>query len=189
MNKFFCEGKKTFDIQFTQPPLRVEIYNDEGKVYFFRELGGKFKKISVNICHKGFYRVSEDCDSIQKRELEKSTINAVLPPPDRDRMKPFVIVHNENLTSTPARNFTNKGVIETGKTFKHFPFPIRLFILCHEVGHFFYADEENADLYACKIFLENGYNKSTALYALTKVLKANIQNKKRVERLFSILKS
>lgn len=189
MTKFYCSKKSTITVTFENPPIRVDVFNDNGKLYYFRELGGNFKTIKFNICHKGHYTISEDCVINEITDINIIPVNVVLPPPDRNREKEVSIVFNKNMTSTPARINTKTGVIEIGKRFKLFPFPIRLFILCHEVGHFFYSKEENADLYACKIYVDNGYNKSNALYSLTKVLSVNIQNEKRILELFKKIQS
>lgn len=189
MNRFFCKDKSTVTVKFTEKPLRVEVYNDKGKVYFFRELGGKFETINFNICHKGHYTISEDCISIEVNPIKIFPVNVKLPPKDRNRFKEVTFEHNDSLIITPARINTKTGKIETGRTFKNFPFPVRLFILCHEVGHFFYSKEEDADLFACKLYVNNGYNKSNALYSLTKVLKTGLPNKKRVQELFNHLQS
>lgn len=189
MNKFFCKEKSTVIVKFKVKPVRFEVLNDNAKVYFFRELDNKFLNVKFNICHKGFYTMSEECESIDVLPIQIVKSNIQLPPIERNRFRDFKIVYNKNLMSTPARNFTFSGIIETGRNFNTYAYPIRLFILCHEVGHFFYAKEENADLYACKIFLENGYNPSSALYALTRVLNANINNKKRILNLFKNINS
>lgn len=189
MNKFFCKGKCTVTVVFKNNPLRVDVVNDKNKIYFFRELGGKFKTISFNICHKGHYKISDDCESIEVNPIKIIPITITLPPPDRNREKPISFEYNDNLITTPARINTGTGRIELGRNFKKYPFPVRLFILCHEQGHFFYSKEEDADLYACKIYVNNGYNKSNALYSLTKVLHAGVKNKKRISELFKTLQT
>lgn len=188
-NKFYCNGKKTVYVKFPIKPIRLEVYNDNGKVYYFRELGGKFDSIKFNICHKGHYTLSENCIIDKIVDIEIYPIKVQLPAPDRNRMKPVKVVYNDSLILTPARIFSKQGVIEVGRKFKTFPFPIRLFILCHEEGHLLYADEFNADLYACKIYVDNGYNKSNALYALTKILKGGKRNTERILKLFKTLQS
>ena len=190
MTKLYCKGKCTVYVKFTESkPLRIEVLNDAGKVYYFRELNNNYNQIKFNICHAGHYKINPDCviEKIVPIEIEK--LNVVLPPFDRNKEKPVVFKYNPDLLTSPARIFTDKGIIETGRHFKSYPFPIRLFILCHEIGHFYYKGEENADLYACKLYVDNGYNKTNALYALTKVLRNSLNNEKRVKALFNILNS
>lgn len=188
-NRFYCSKKSTVYVSFPNRPLRFEVYDDRGKVYYFRELGGKFDSIKFNICHKGHYKTSEECFIDKITDIEIVPIDITLPLPDRNRMQSVKVVYNSDLLFTPARIQSKTGVIEVGRKFKNFPFPVRLFILCHEEGHLLYANEENADLYACKLYVNNGYNKSNALYSLTKVLKTSEQNKNRILKLFKTLQS
>lgn len=184
MTKFYCPKKSSVYVTFTDKPIRVEVYNDKGKVYFFRELGGKFESIKFNVAHKGHYSISEDCKSIEVKDIVIDEIKQQLPTPDRKGFKPLKFVNNPDLITSPARAFRKTGIIEKGKLFYTLPFPIRVFILCHEIGHFFYKDEDNADLFAVKLYVKNGYNRSVAIYSLTKVLNPTPKNIIRVEKLF-----
>lgn len=96
--------------------------------------------------------------------IEINKLQAHLPPPDRNRLKHYTIVFNPELTGSPARNFTGKGLIETGTKFKTYPAQLRLFILLHEMAHFWYKAESDCDLWAAIHFIGMGYNNSTALY-------------------------
>lgn len=189
ISKIYVPGKKTVYVTFPVPPIRFEVYDERGKLYYFRELGGKFDAVKFNICHKGHYTFSEPCIVEKITDIEIIPVNVELPPPDRNRMKPVSIVYNKSLLTTPARMFSHEGRIEVGPRFKKYPFPVRLFILCHELGHLLYKDEENADLYACKIYIENGYNKSNAFYSLSKVLKVNVRNENRILKMFKNLRN
>lgn len=125
-------------------------------------------------------------------------------------IKEIKIVDNPNLNS-PARIYTKQGVIEKGKSFYSFIKPIRAFFLLHEFGHLFYGvngkdidraneiaktdmnaaklyvkqcqlrGEKKCDLYAFIKFLEMGYNRSTAFYALKIVLKRSQENVNRIK--------
>ena len=188
MRKFSTSGKNTIEISFNKLPKRIEVFKD-GKLYFFRELNGGFKNIKFNVCHPGNYEINTDVESIKVLPLKIHPLKIKLPPKQRSFFKPFRFKKNNQLEGTPARHFYQIGLIELGKSFYKQAYPIRLFILCHEIGHFFYKDEILADLYAAKIFIDNGYNNSTALYALTKVLNSDSeQNYERVLELFKILK-
>lgn len=168
---------------------RVNIYLQGLQLpYFFRELDCKYNCIKVNLPHVGTYSGDNgEIESVCPIEIEP--LNIKLPYPDRDRMKQFIIKHNPLLTGSPARNFTQTGIIETGTRYKTAPFPIRLFILLHEIGHFLYKNEDNCDAWAAKQFIAMGYNNSTAIYALTKVLNCESPtNKQRILKLFNHLK-
>lgn len=166
----------------------VEVFKDGLNLpYFFRNLDCKYSEIKFNVKHLGRYKINAgQVAAIVPIEIQE--LNVTLPTPDRDRLKPFDIVYNPKLTASPARNFTNKGLIEYGTKFKTYPFPIRVFILLHEIGHFFYKNECDADLFAAVHFIRLGYNNSTALYALTRVLNFNSHaNNDRVTKLFKHL--
>ena len=164
---------------------RVNVFL-KGMLYFFREINGKFGSIKFNLCHAGTYEVNTG--TITKiTPIEITPLPFTMPNPDRDRIKKYRIVYNPSLTGSPARNFTNIGLIETGTKFKTYPFPVRFFILLHEIGHFYYSDETNCDLFAAKTFVKMGYNNSTAYYSLSKVLHPSETNNKRLEQLFKHL--
>lgn len=183
MNIFKIVQPSTVLFTFDEPPQYVNVYL-KNELYYFRNLGGKFYKIKFNVKHPGKYFIDVDCANIKVIPIEITPLNFELPEPDRQRLKPFQFIYNSELTGTPARNYTNTGIIEYSSYFKTLPFPLRLFILLHEIGHFYYKDEENADAYAAKVFIDNGYNESTAIYALTKVLHPTDKNEKRILSLF-----
>lgn len=105
--------------------------------------------------------------------------------------------------------------IEKGKLFNTYTDPTKIFFLLHEVGHQMYGitnedikkaqikdanelhsgkkwlkektiqSEMYCDLFALTHFLQMGYNMSTAMYALTNVLKRTPENEKRVLFLYN----
>ena len=111
--------------------------------------------------------------------------------PERQREKPIQIVFNPELdeNSTPARIFTELGVIEIGKKFLPLPPQQKMFILLHEYGHLFYKDEHKTDIYALKNYLQLGFNPSQAFRALSEVLHRSPENLKRIEGLFKAMKT
>lgn len=92
---------------------------------------------------------------------------------------------NKNLEGTPARIYTDTGIIEVSTSFISFPPPVRLFLLLHETGHFLYVTEEYCDLWALINFLRMGYNRSTAYYTLDKILSRSPQNIDRIKFLLT----
>lgn len=187
MKNFTTIGKATVYVTFDKKPRSIKVYRN-GILYFFRELEGKYQSIKFNICHAGRYTTNVECKSIAIKPIEIEPLNFKLPKPQRNYFQPFRILKNNSLKSTPARHYYKIGVIEIGPVFFKFPHCIRLFILLHEVGHFYYKDEHLADAYAAKKFIENGYNNSSAMYALTRILTDCTQkNEKRILSLFKIL--
>lgn len=171
---------QTFYIRFKGELPRKFTLTDKNGIYFERFLDGKTPRIKFNIPDVGSYKSSNSFDVTKVVDLEKPKLDFTLPPYERHRLKDFIIVDNPRLTGTPARIFTEEGIVEKGRDFYRFSRPMRIFFLLHEVGHFYYKTEEFCDLFALVNFLQMGYNMSTAMYCLTNVLKRNEQNKKRV---------
>lgn len=161
-------------------PRKFELRGKKGEIYFERYLDGKTPRIKFNIPNKGVYTTTNNIEIVKRVDIEIPKFDFSLPPFERDRIKDFVIIDNPNLHNTPARVFTHEGIIEKGSQFYKYTQPMKVFFLLHEVGHFYYKTEEYCDLFALANFLLMGYNMSTAMYALTNVLKRNKQNRERV---------
>ena len=186
---FKTRGKATIWVSFKSNPQVFTVYNSSGKVDFFRILNGKYSTIKFNVLKADIYRVFDDLTDCIVKPLSIHPLCFTMPPHQREDIKPYKIVKNFSLgiNDTPARNFVAKGIIEVGQKFFTFPAAIQHFIILHEEGHFFYKDEELADLYAAKKYIAQGYNNSMAYYALTKVLHPNNFNSERIDNLFKHL--
>lgn len=192
-------------------PKKFEVRNSRGELYYFRYLDGKTPRIKFNVCHADTYFSHTPFEVVKIVDIEIPTDLPTLPDFSRDRIKDFTIVYNPNLIGTPARVFTKDGIVEKGRDLYKYPKPLRVFILLHEVGHFFYgltdeditrarrmkqADgekfvkdkkqqgEENCDTFALINYLKMGYNRSMAYYALSKVLARSPGNIGRLKALF-----
>lgn len=161
-------------------PKKFELRERNGKIYFERFLNGQTPRIKFNIPNAGVYTTANNIEIIKRTAIEIPTLDFTLPPFERDRIKNFVIIDNPELHNTPARVFTHEGVIEKGSQFNKYPKPVRVFFLLHEVGHFYYKTEMYCDLFALVNFLQMGYNMSTAMYALTNVLRRTKENRERI---------
>jgi hypothetical protein len=174
------DGKpKTFYIKFFEPLPRKFCLFRNGELYFERFLNGLTPRIKFNIPNPGIYVSKNNFEILKCVDIEIPKVIHDLPEAERSRIKNFVIVDNPSLEDTPARVFTDRGIIEKGKSFNSYPKPMRVFFLLHEVGHFYYETEKYCDLFALTHFLQMGYNMSTAIYCLTNVLKRNKQNLER----------
>lgn len=188
---FSIDKPATVFVEFNEVPKTFFCMKKDGGtcLYFFRELAGKedFKKIRFNINHPGSYMLLSGSITDIK-PFEKISSGIKLPPRERSRMKPFHCVVNSEMQNTPARNFTHIGRIELSPEFMSWPYAIRLFIMLHEIGHFFYKTETYCDLYAAKVFIDVlGFNPSTAFYSLSKVLKRNPENNYRLSNIYKNL--
>lgn len=189
MNQFKTFGKATIRISFgSEIPNRFVVYDSNNKVYYFRDLGKKNYNIKFNVAKGDTFTTNVDC-KISVDSYQPTKVKFKLPKPEKHYFhNNFEYRFNPNLKDTPARNFYKEGIIEFSPMFLTLPFPVKVFILCHEIGHSFYHDEMKADLYGCKLYLENGYNKSTALHSLMDVLNLkSTKNQERVNNIYKIL--
>ena len=169
-------------------PRMFELFDcKNNRVYFQRYLDGKTPRIKFNIPNIGRYKTANNFEILKRVDIEIPKLDFSLPPFERDRIKDSTIIFNPDLANTPARIFTNEGVIEKGRDFYKYPFPIRVFFLLHEYGHFYYKTEMYCDLFALVNFLQMGYNMSTAIYALTNVLRRTPENKERILYIYNHL--
>ena len=182
--------RATYRLKLSGKPKRFTLHNSQGELYYIRELDGNTDEISINICHHDRYTPSIPFTVLEREELTPYGWDKIeLPEPERNKVKQFRIKYNPNLKGTPARIFTDSGLIEIGERFYKYPPPLRMFILFHEFGHFYYITESLADLYALKMYLMLGYNESNAFYALSKILHPNEQNNERITKLFETIKN
>lgn len=176
----------TFYISFQSAPKLFQLNDQDGKCYYFRYLSGNVYRIKVNIPDEGTYTGNIPFQVYKKADIELPDTWPILPPAQRDRVKPLRVVYNADLQGTPLRVFTDTGIVEAAPVFYSFPLPIQKFLLEHERGHLFYRDEEKCDLFALVNYMRMGYNASMGFYALSNILSVSAQN---VQRLRENLKN
>lgn len=213
----FIDKKCTVYGSFTGVlPKTFDVYNSKGELYYRRALNGRTPRVKFNVLHADNYTTNVPFNVIKIGALELPDRLPDLPPYSRNRVKDVTITYNPDLSGTPARIHTNTGVIERSPSFFELTKPLRVFILLHEVGHFFYgvnADdintakqfndpvqakaylkkkmlqgEMNCDTFALIHFLRMGFNRSTAFQALKNVLKRSPENMKRLQSLLNNIK-
>jgi hypothetical protein len=178
----------TLFVTFNYPlPKKFEVFCN-GKLYFERHLDGSTEKIKFNIPDNGIYYFNLKPKNVEIKNIEIPDLGITLPPYERNRIKDFKIITNRSLTGSPLRIYTEEGIIERGKKFFTYPIPVRKFLLLHEIAHFYYKTEEYCDLMALLNFVDMGYNISTAMYSLTKVLSEHPLNDKRIKFIYDKLK-
>ena len=168
-------------------PTIWKMFDGNGELYHYRYLDGHTETVNVNVVQPGNYYFEGVV--VERKPLNYTGFNIDLPTAERFRLKPIRVVYNRNLRDTPARIFTEIGLIEISPSFYRLTPQIRLFVLLHEYGHLFYKTEWKTDTFACKMFLQMGYNPSQALYALTEVLGWTPQNAERILIMFKNLKN
>lgn len=187
MNSFVTNGKATVKIKLVKVPVRFEVYRNND-LFYFRDLTPAQKEIIFNIALPGNYTTNCEFTDLQILPLKVYNIKVPLPEKQKDFSHLEIkYQYNPTLQHTPARHFYKIGLVEYGNIFLNQPYPLRVFILLHEKGHTYYHNEEFADLYAVNEYLKLGYNKSTAIHALTDILKEATQNNKRVDFLLKAI--
>lgn len=82
---------------------------------------------------------------------------------------------------TPACFFFYRGVmLEDAARMAAMPQQIRSFVRGHELGHYYYDDEQEADRFSVYNYINAGYNFSSALNSLTDFLTPNGINANRM---------
>jgi len=202
----------TFYIKFTGPemPRVFKLFHDKHGLYYFRVLQGKAPRIKFNLVHPGNYTSNVPFEVVKQTEIEIPSNLPAFPEYERSELKDFVIQDNFDFTGSPARVFVKEGRVEKSRSFYNLPKPVRVFILLHEVGHFFYGinkadlakaekmndrqareyltqrrneSETKCDLFALVTYLRMGYNRSMAFYSLSRVLKESQANVDRLKKL------
>lgn len=178
----------TVFIKFTDecPKSFVLTNSDNDNVEYFRFMDGKVPRIKFNIPNAGSYIGNVKFDIVKIVPIEVPILALpTLPIADRNRYRTPKFVFNPNLTDTVARTFSEDGIIEHSPFYESLPRCIQVFIDLHEIGHFFYLNENDADLYAFVCFVRKGYNVSTAYYAMDRVLKKSKQNIERLRDMYN----
>lgn len=196
-------------------PKTFLVRKTNGEVYYKRNLDGKTPRIKFNILHPGDYFTNVPFSIIKINDIELPEHLPELPDYTRNRVKDVTITYNPELSNTPARVHTDTGIIERSPLFYNLSKPLRVFILLHEVGHFYYGvnkddieaarkmpkaesqaflkarmlqGEKDCDTFALIHFLKMGFNRSTAFQALKEVLKRNPENLQRLQNLLNNIK-
>lgn len=184
----------TYSIQFPGPlfPRLFSLYDNDGNLYYFRYLDGKTGQISLNLPYEGIFYSMDDFSVTRSTPIVLSGFRITLPVPDRnyDYNLDNITVSTgteEELGRTPARMYYETGSIVVLPVFWTYPEPIREFIIEHEIGHLYYSNETNADLFAVKTFLTRGNNRSMAFYSLSHILHPGKKNEDRLDKVFAIL--
>jgi hypothetical protein len=170
-----CEGCKYFSL-----------YDSKNRLYYKRDVEG-IEKIKINFPFAITLKTNNDFDILNVSNLVIKDNQIELPTYERKRAKEFTITHSNKKTS-PSWINTHTGEIFYNDIFLKLSLPTRLFILLHEIGHFYYKTEWKADLFAYKHFMALGHNSSQAFYSISKVLSPTKKNYIRIENLFNQIK-
>ena len=165
----------------------VDIVNtNTGKIYHRRYIDSE-NQIKVNL-KPGNYEIQ---NGLFIKEVNPETYNLSkikLPKKDRNQEKAYFFEPNHQMQG-PAQIYPDTGKIEVGPKFYKQTEQIQEFIICHELGHFYYDEEEAADRFALYEFLKNGGNQSAAYDALHKVLSPCKNATLRINNILELIKT
>lgn len=184
------ETPSTARLNFENAPRSFRIYSNKNeRLHFFRPNRKGLKTISVNFPRPGIY-TAENAPTVEILPLKKRNYPVNLPDPERNSSAaPDQIFITENFTveHTPARINATTGEVQICAGFESLPNEVRYFILLHELGHRLFKTETLCDQFALKKFLDQGYNPSQAVIALTRILRPTPENYKRINNIFKII--
>lgn len=94
-----------------------------------------------------------------------------------------------NPVYTPARVDVYKPYIEASHSLRQYTVAMRMFILCHEYGHYLHHsfDELLADRAGVELYLKAGYPRSEAYYALSDILRDDVEGNQRLASMKQLL--
>lgn len=132
---------------------------------------------------KGVY----ECN-LEVKKLDKPVVYSTPSLPSRERTvklpKNFkvLLIDNPNKCSVVME----LGLILLDKSLKESPEPFIVYILFHELGHFFYKSEDKCDRFAEYQMLKRGYNPSQCKYANNITLRCEDRKKLSNNFLFKV---
>lgn len=148
----------------------VQIFDEEKKpFYFFKPKNKKFN------LPKGKYYTNNILKKLQKPLIYNLP---KLPKRQRNEIKPVSLLIKKNSSTASIFLDTGQIIVDERKFFK-FGKLQRDFVFLHELGHFFYDSEKDADLFACCEMLKIGYNPSQVITAQAGTLRDSETNYKR----------
>lgn len=184
------EAPSTARLNFKGAPRAFRIYSEKnGRLHFFRPNRKGFKTILVNFPRPGRY-AAENAPQVEILPLKKRKYPINLPGAERTNSADPSEIHiteNFSVEHTPARINAVTGEVQICQGFETLPNEVRYFILLHELGHRLFKTETLCDQFALKKFLEQGYNPSQAVIALTRILRPTPQNYERINNIFKII--
>ncbi len=172
----------------------VVINADNGDIIFKRKFDKD--KIQINLprnpLRTSVFTTCREVENYISSPLKKNQFDYdFTPETERDfPLSDLKVQYVENLGYTPARILTKQGVMQISKKhFRDLDQPTRYFIMMHEMGHYYFNDEDKADEYAFNACMKRGYGLSVCYNALANVLRDSKPNLLRKIKMMQNLKS
>ena len=144
----------------------VLIYEKKRKKLFYYHKGNENGRFFFNL-PKGEYYTSNNIE----RCGEPIPVNLPkLPPPEKQKTLPKKV--NVSFLENPnkASILVDKHKIFVDPKIMKLPLPSIVFVLFHEIGHYYYKDEKKCDLFAVREMLKRGFNPSQCGIAIDEAL-------------------
>lgn len=170
---------------YAAQPIRVFSIKDErGRIIYARDFVTPTREVFVNL-HAGVYYPSKPIELKETLPFWNPKIS--MPEPDIkhsvDCVKETKILDTWN--GSPASINVKTGTEYLNQYFLSLPYYMQYFIRKHERAHLKYSSEQNADLEACRVILNEGGNIYPCLLTLRHALRRSPLQIKRIETIFN----
>ena len=153
----------------------VRIYTLDGEIFYF----SNNRKVTKFNLPKGVYKT----DNNIKLNIKPFSFKVKkLPPFERclKRPKKIKLFFQPNPNKCTVR--LNEGIIIMDTAIKELPKPCIMFVLGHELGHYYYKSENKCDNYSFNLLLKQGYNPSQLIWASELTLNSVFRKGENLER-------
>lgn len=162
MQKFSVD-KKTGFCSFNSPVL---IFEQKRKRPFYFHKGNENGRFYFNL-PKGNYFTE---NRIEKLNVPVPVQLPELPPFEKNKPLPKKVKVNFLENPNKASILVDKHKMYVDPKILKLPLPAIHFVLFHEIGHYYYQDEKNCDLFAVREMLKMGFNPSQCGVAIDNAL-------------------
>lgn len=140
----------------------IKVLSLSGRVVFYRP-NRKKKAIVFNLPEGQVCKTTNDISVVSRKKQRIPTFEELFrayppqynfPLPKKGQLKVVRGKNPNKATIYPEKHY----ILIDKKLFSSAPLPSVKFILFHELGHYFYNDEELADLFATVCMLKKGFN-------------------------------
>lgn len=156
---------------FHKPINYFCVTNSTGDLCFMKRFeDGEKDSYSFNIMIPETYDIYPSPVNANWTKPRKLVRNFVLPEPEINIMGVPTFVYDPYNNGNYATCYQESGEIHLSDSFYNLPEFVRIYIIHHECGHFYYNTEWKADAYADYMYFKGGFNPSQALYSATEYL-------------------
>lgn len=169
--KIFSVDKKTGYCSHNSP---VFIYEKKRNKLFYYHHGNKKGRFFFNL-PKGEYFTNNNIEKL----IEPVTVELpILPPAEKSKTLPSKVKVQFLENPNKASILVDKHKVFVDPKILKLSLPSIIFVLFHEIGHYYYKTEEYCDLFAVREMLKRGFNPSQCGIAIDEALSDKSRNRK-----------